>query len=282
MTRRSQRLRNSDVRAIFHLLGEIVELGRDPGRWRLYMIEELTRMVGGRVALGCEHFYDAQHPTESRLVGATECGWEPSEQKRFHDHLNAGDMVHDPMHPAVGRLLFRSFTRRRRDFIPDEVWYGSPVVDPLRRMCNVDDTLHSRRRLPHKGWAHAITLMKSWGDAPFTIRDRLLVNLFHRELGRLWSRVDGSELAALPPRLRQTLNLIFSGYSEKEIGAELNVSPHTAHDFARRLYRHFDVSGRGDLLTNVACRRLLFRPALSPAYYVQDRVDAAGSFPARS
>jgi Bacterial regulatory proteins, luxR family len=87
---------------------------------------------------------------------------------------------------------------------------------------------------------------------------------------------------ALPPRLRQTLDLIFSGYREKEMAKMLNVSSHTAHDFARRLYRHFGVTSRTRLLTNPGCRQLLFRPALSPAYYAVDRGDSEGTFPTTS
>jgi DNA-binding CsgD family transcriptional regulator len=124
-----------------------------------------------------------------------------------------------------------------------------------------------------------MSLMKSWGAQPFTERDRLLVSLLHREMGRLWKQIDVGSLATLPARLRQTLDLIFSGYSEKEMAQTLNVSTHTVHDFCRRLYRHFNVKGRGQLLTDPACRQLLFRPALSPAYYAHNRGDTEGVFP---
>jgi DNA-binding CsgD family transcriptional regulator len=139
--------------------------------------------------------------------------------------------------------------------------------------------MYSRCKLPQAGWAHFMSPMRAWGEKPFSARDRLIVNLLHRELGRLWSQVDRGPLATLSPRLRQTADLIFSGYSEKEMAQALNVSTHTVHDFCRRLYRHFHVSGRGGLLTNPACRQLIFRPALSPAYYAHDRGQDAGTFP---
>ncbi len=188
-------------------------------------------------------------------------------------------MAQDPLHAQTQRLLFRSFTRRRRDLVPDAIWYASPVVDPMRRQANVDDNIYSRCRLPQPGWAVFIALMRSWGKKPFGARERLVVSLLHREMGRLWSKADRSDLAALPPRLRQTLDLLFCGYSEKEMATALSLSPHTVHDFTRRLYRHFDVSGRGELLTKPACRQLMFRPALSPAYYASERGDTAGTFP---
>jgi hypothetical protein len=279
MTGKSRRLKDSDIRRVFHLLGEITELGRDPSRWRLHLLQKLLPMIGARVGIIGEHFINPQNPLDTHIVGLVEWGWAPGEQERFHSHLNAGGMAQDPMHEVVPKLIFRSFTRRRRDFIPDQIWYASPVTDPLRRQCNVDDTIHTRCKLPQPGWAQFMSLMKSWGAEPFTERDRLLVSLLHRELGRLWKQIDVGALVTLPARLRQTLDLIFSGYSEKQMSQTLNVSTHTAHDFCRRLYRHFQVKGRGQLLTNPACRQLLFRPALSPAYYAERRGDTQGVFP---
>ena len=144
-------------------------------------------------------------------------------------------------------------------------------TDPLRRECNVDDTIHSRCRLPQPGWAQFMSVMRPWGGERFAVRDRFLVNLLHREMGRLWAQTDAGPLSKLPPRLRQTLDLIFSGYSEKDMATTLNLSTHTIHDFSRRLYRHFSVKSRTELLANPAARKLLFRPALSPAYEAHER-----------
>lgn len=277
---RSQQLRRGDVRRVFRLIGEIGEMGRDPSRWRTHLLRELLPMIGARVGLVGEHYICPSDPSDTYIVGMVEWGWAPGEQAIFHDHMNAGGMARDPLHAVVQPLNYRSFTRRRRDFVPDEIWYASPVVDPLRRRCNVDDTIHTRLRLPQAGWAHFMSLMRKWGAEPFGVRDRLLVSLLHRELGRLWSQVETGALATLPPRLRQTLDLMFSGYSEKEMAQTLDLSIHSVHDFVRRLYRHFGIEGRGELLTNPVCRQLLFRPALSPAYYAHHRGDNEGTFPA--
>jgi DNA-binding CsgD family transcriptional regulator len=279
MIARSQRLRDGDIRKVFHLVGEITELGRDPLRWRLHMIQKLLLLTNARVGFLGEHYISPTNPADTRVVGTVDWGWDPGERELFYGYLNSGGMARDPFHSATSQLLFRSYTRRRRDLVSDEIWYSSPVVDPLRRQCNVDDTIYSRYKLPQPGWAHFISPMRAWGDKPFSARDRFIVNLLHRELGRLWSQIDTGPLVTLPPRLRQTLDLIFSGYSEKDMAKMLNVSVHTAHDFTRRLYRHFTVKGRGQLITEPACRQLLFRPALSPAYYVRDRGDLEGAFP---
>jgi hypothetical protein len=271
----SKRMRAGDIRAVFHLIGEITELGRDPSRWRLHMLEKLLPLINARLGFAGEHYISPDAP---QFVGLVEIGWLPEEQQIFYAHVNAGGMAKDPLHEPVQRLLHRSFTRRRRDLVSDEKWYSSAGT-PIRRQCNMDDQIYSRWNLPQRGWAHVITTMRAWGAKPFNVRERFIVSLLHRELGRLWSQVDRGPLVTLPPRLRQTVDLIFSGYREKQIAESLNVSTHTAHDFARRLYRHFGATGRSNLLTNPACRQLLFRPALSPAYYAHNRGDIAGTFP---
>ena len=52
----------------------------------------------------------------------------------------------------------------------------------------------------------------------------------------------------LPRRLRETLECLLLGDSEKQVAAKLGLSPHTVHIHVKRLYRHFDVSSRGELL----------------------------------
>jgi DNA-binding CsgD family transcriptional regulator len=52
----------------------------------------------------------------------------------------------------------------------------------------------------------------------------------------------------LSPRLRQTLQRLLLGDSEKEIAAHLGVSRHTVHVYVKSLYRRFGVSSRGELL----------------------------------
>jgi DNA-binding NarL/FixJ family response regulator len=55
---------------------------------------------------------------------------------------------------------------------------------------------------------------------------------------------------ALPmaPRLRQTLELLLAGDSEKQIAGKLKLSPHTIHDYVKSVYRRFNVCTRAELL----------------------------------
>ncbi len=54
--------------------------------------------------------------------------------------------------------------------------------------------------------------------------------------------------AGLPPRVGQTLKYLLTGDSEKQVALRLNLSPHTVHVYVKKLYRHFKVSSRAELL----------------------------------
>ena len=47
--------------------------------------------------------------------------------------------------------------------------------------------------------------------------------------------------------MRQTLERLLAGDSEKEIAVRLRLSPHTVHVYVKSLYRRFGVCSRGEL-----------------------------------
>ena len=58
-----------------------------------------------------------------------------------------------------------------------------------------------------------------------------------------------TELKRLPPRLQQTMHSLLAGDSEKQAAAKMGVSPHTVHVYVKTLYRRYNVSSRGELLS---------------------------------
>ena len=57
----------------------------------------------------------------------------------------------------------------------------------------------------------------------------------------------GGSMEKLTSRQRQVLQLLLGGSSRKEIAAAIDRSEHTVHDHVKQLYRHFDVTSRGEL-----------------------------------
>jgi DNA-binding NarL/FixJ family response regulator len=58
---------------------------------------------------------------------------------------------------------------------------------------------------------------------------------------------DVTNLRNLSRRLRQTLDGLMRGMSEKELATELALSPHTLHGYIKTLYRRLGVSSRSEL-----------------------------------
>ena len=86
---------------------------------------------------------------------------------------------------------------------------------------------------------------------------RELLARFCRDLVKNLSRANGHSSGGgaaievsthLPPRVRQTLDCLLQGDSEKQIAGKLRLSRHTVHDYVKSLHRKFAVSSRGELL----------------------------------
>jgi DNA-binding CsgD family transcriptional regulator len=76
--------------------------------------------------------------------------------------------------------------------------------------------------------------------------------------------------AKLSPRLRQTLERLLAGDSEKEIAARFGRSRHTIHVYVKKLYERFNVSSRGELLARFVRSTVapLTAPPVTPAPFL--------------
>jgi DNA-binding NarL/FixJ family response regulator len=52
----------------------------------------------------------------------------------------------------------------------------------------------------------------------------------------------------LSPRMRDTLQLLLAGDSEKEVAGKLKLSPHTVHIHVKNLYKRLSVCSRAELM----------------------------------
>lgn len=59
----------------------------------------------------------------------------------------------------------------------------------------------------------------------------------------------------LSRRLLQTLAALLQGCSEKQVAFQLGLSRHTVHIYVKSLYRHFNVSSRGELLARFVTQK---------------------------
>jgi DNA-binding CsgD family transcriptional regulator len=55
-------------------------------------------------------------------------------------------------------------------------------------------------------------------------------------------------VSGLSPRKREVLHCLLDGDGEKQVALRLGIHPATVHDHVKRLYHHFGVSSRAELL----------------------------------
>jgi len=83
--------------------------------------------------------------------------------------------------------------------------------------------------------------------SPEVLKSRLLiVNLCQILLPRPYGAMTRQQLS---PRMRQTLRCLLGGDQEKEIARRLQLSQNTVHVYVKALYRQYNVSCRGELLS---------------------------------
>jgi len=147
-------------------------------------------------------------------------------------------------------------TALRRDLVDDAVWYSSSSVEQFRRTAQVDDCLISVQsgvQAEVEGGVMVLCAFRKWGDANrFGSRERVMVDTLHRGLEWMY-RAEGSfqrvtRATSLSPRLRETLEFLLGGDTERQVAARMSLSIHTVHDYVKALYVHFGVSSRRELM----------------------------------
>lgn len=157
----------------------------------------------------------------------------------------------DPSMPRLASSMRApTCTFVREQLLGDRDWYETEHVQDFRRVARVDSFIYSAHS-DGGDTARSISLHRAWGDRAFSERERRLVDLFHRECAFLHAKrsaVNPALLRDLSPRLRDTLLALASGRSEKQIAADLKLSPHTVHEYVKALYKRFQVQSRSELL----------------------------------
>jgi DNA-binding CsgD family transcriptional regulator len=251
---KSQRLRLSDLRRAFRLIGECRDLGCDQEAWRRHAFKGLVRLLAARAATGGE----VQWPRPDGLlvfVHPVVTGFSSEEIAVFAQFMrtrNPDSAAGDPTLRSLGQSAGRLVTRTRRQLVGDRPWYASFSYNEIRRVIGVDHCIYTLCALPGNDSYSFIGVHRAVGERGFESREQRLLHLCHAELGRLTGTVLArkSEWADLAPRLRQTLDCLLDGDGEKQVAARLALSLPTVHQYVTALYRHFGVSSRAELLAH--------------------------------
>lgn len=157
---------------------------------------------------------------------------------------------------VVGRAT-RIAVLRWEELVDGDEWRGHPECEMLSAL-GVGDCLVAQLSSHQLSRTLGLQVWRRQDRGPFRSRHRRLLRLLQLEFSRRYiapGPAGGRERAAvLSGRLREVLWLLCRGSGEKEIAMTLGLSRHTVHKYVTKLYRHFGVRSRGELLA-AALRR---------------------------
>jgi DNA-binding CsgD family transcriptional regulator len=250
----------ADIRALFHLTGELRELGSDPATWREHLASALAKLCGAQVVVVSELLVNPAArgrrpatPQEANCAAAVspvqirDRGLPPTTRQSFYDDVYwSSHRVDDTLLPIID-LYGTAFTVLRADIVDDGRWFRSAMANERYRRHQCGDFVMSMAPVDHLGVICGLEIYRAWGEPTFTRRERLIVDLLHGELARDWHRAlqQGPRLTS---RQRQVLSGLAAGASEKELASQLRLSPHTLHDHVKAVHRAYGVRSRGELL----------------------------------
>jgi DNA-binding CsgD family transcriptional regulator len=236
-----------ELQGALRLALELRELPAGSAQQKRHALEGLTALVGAQVGLW------VQVQRTGIFQREVDLGWSgDAERDAFLTYVDRDQWISlDPSMGPLARALTGGVTTTTREpLLDDRAWYGSEHVQGLRRAANVDSFVYTAY-VAGGDTIVAFSLHRPWGARLFSERERRLVDLFHRECGFLHhgpADLPPAILRGLPPRLRETLRGLARGRSEKQLAAEIGLSPHTVHDYVKALHRHFGVQSRSELL----------------------------------
>jgi DNA-binding CsgD family transcriptional regulator len=252
---KSQRLRHSDLKNIYRLIGDCRDEGADPIAWRRRLLEGMMQLTGARVAyvVGLSGFPGPDlRPAEMIQLGLEESKQTKLFAEHFEFMFRGGE---DALLTAFMALpADRLNTRSHIQMIDVDHWQRSESYQRFHREMDMEPGVLSMCPLQLQGvcYQHTLTVRRCVGERPFTLRDVRLLNHLHQELAPLigprLAMADEPSASELSPRLQQTLRCLLDGLSEKQIADQLGISPTTVHEYVTALYRRFSVNGRAELM----------------------------------
>jgi DNA-binding NarL/FixJ family response regulator len=261
----SARLRATDIRAISRLVGECRELGDDSIAWRRHLLTEVARLVGSAMAVEYEGVNEPSGPFEP--IGVIDWGWENGDFNRaawvrMNEEFARRGTDFNPMIPAYFAAIKsgRGPCLTRSDVLPDSQWYRSCYYQDYHVTSGADVMMYCFLPMPASdGQLSDLVLVRPLRERDFTAQHRTLVQKLHEKITALiggpLARFSDASPSSLPPRVRLVLRCLLEGDSDQHIAARMKISRYTVNEYVDRIFRHFGVQSRPELLARWIRRR---------------------------
>ncbi len=241
----------NELRHIYLLVGECLELGADPVFWRERLGIGLQGLIGDGVALIAELSPDRLG--NDQLANHTvDVGWEDGASQASFEAYSREDIPEE--NPLLKHAMLPGrdlITLTASSTASEQRWRELNVFNYMDQARLDYDCLASVSQHPGN-ISNLLVYHPRRGARRFSPRHRRLLWLLHRELyGHLGGRLKhfGEPTTTdLSPRARDILLGLLEGNSVKQIAKRFGVSAHTATDYTKQIYRHLGVNSRGELI----------------------------------
>jgi DNA-binding CsgD family transcriptional regulator len=244
---RSELLRQDHVRKILQLYREAESIPPGPDR-KLHLVTGLERIVGGALAAqSVDEDFGPFRRGRIREYVKTQDG--RGFDRLFESMFRHGLTIHPALRPLMQRFGGQvALTARRRELVEDGGWYDDPFFQEHYRTTGLDDAVFSARQI-RPGKVCRVSVVRASGDRPFSEEERNAVEFFHEQLEDFEQRTSARRAEPrLTPRERDVLRGLLDGSSEKQVAAELGISPQTVHGRVKSIYLAYGVTSRSELL----------------------------------
>jgi DNA-binding CsgD family transcriptional regulator len=190
------------------------------------------------------------------LLTASDIGWGTERDRAIvHGYLARTPVDADPLTRATLIQQKRLVTLIRADAVSGPIWERSVLHNEVHRPAAIGDSLLSLQRLASTGLGRVLVLKRAWGDPLFGARERDLVHLLQSECPWVFERPRSTVAdLGLSPRERETLPLLMTDMSQKQIAARMGISRNTVHEYVKSLYKKLGVTSRAELMARAIPR----------------------------
>ncbi|MFG0328106.1 MAG: helix-turn-helix transcriptional regulator [Phycisphaerales bacterium JB037] len=255
-----------DIRGVFRLLNECLELWADPDAWQQHLLLGVRGLVDTPIGQ-LQLMQPTENPDRPRIIPLAWSGENETARRLYHASTEPESGVELPAFsgvaaPAIGG---GSVGLTRRMAVPDHAWYESRWYKEFVEPSGVDEFGIGMSFAPSLGCMLMLGGNRTADADPIPPVTAATLAILAEELvpllGTRLALADQTSMSGLSPRQRQTLELLLDGLSEKQVAAEMGIKQSTAHGYIVELHRHFDVSSRGELLSYFVRRRPVPPPA---------------------
>jgi DNA-binding CsgD family transcriptional regulator len=235
------------------LLGEVAGVRGGHQEKKRYLMDGLCRLIGADAwAWSLLHLQADLAPRQLVMLNG---GFDEDRLAKW-----ATAIEHPQMKPVTGSLVAeaaagtRGFTRKDRDFVPQDWWDSDDRAFQLWTEAGIRSFLLSAWPLP-EGRFSGIGIYRNKDRPHFDARECRIAHILLSEIPWLhqegMNEDEGQALVPLQPRHRTVLNLLVQGWGRKKISEHLGLTLNTTHGYVKQIFQHFDVHTQPELISRL-------------------------------